>query len=48
MTTWQTLKQGGEVIDIGVANSGSIIANITKAAYSVKFTNCNVPWTKIA
>ena len=44
LTTWQTLKQGGEFIDVGIANSGSLIANIPASAYSVKLGNCTVPW----
>ena len=47
LTNWQTMKQGGQIIDIGVANSGSLIANVTGSAYSVKFDNCTVPWVKI-
>jgi hypothetical protein len=47
LTNWQTMKQGGEIIDIGVANSGSLIANIPGSAYSVKLDNCTVPWVKI-
>lgn len=47
LTNWQTMKQGGQIIDIGVANSGSLIANVGGSAYSVKFDNCTVPWVKI-
>lgn len=47
LTNWQTMKQGGQIIDIGVANSGSLIANVPGSAYSVKFDNCTVAWVKI-